>query len=182
MQCLGSYSKAKRTGKKINKPQRHEQPAERLKTGSKYIHVRTQATAKPLANVRILGIIRTRETGRTGMIVQRFPRNPEAHSAKHGTNDESKEIQECKADLLPVGEPHTLVHVEPENAGQTVGEPACEEGCDETEQVAEDRDRLGDDPSYNPEDASDGDPGADGNEIALVHAVGTTEDTQVDVF
>lgn len=136
----------------------------------------------PLANARILGIIRTRETGRTGMVVQRFPRNPETHSAKHGTNDESKEIQECKADLLPVGEPHTLVHVEPENAGQTVGEPACEEGCDETEQVAEDRDRLGDDPSYNPEDASDGDPGADGNEIALVHAVGTTEDTQVDVF
>lgn len=80
------------------------------------------------------------------MIVQRFPRNPKTHSAKHRTNPESKEVQECKADLLPVGEPHTLVHIEPENAGQTVGEPARKKSCDETEQVAEDRDRLCDDP------------------------------------
>lgn len=131
---------------KKDTPQRHKQPAVGLKTRSKYIHIRTQATAKALTNAKILGIIRTRETGRTGMIVQRLPRNPETHSAKHRTNHKSKEVQKCKADLLPVGEPYTLVHVEPENARQAVGEPACEESCDETEQVAEDGDRLGDDP------------------------------------
>jgi hypothetical protein len=53
---------------------------------------------------------------------------------------------------------------------------------DKTKKVAEDRNSFRDDPSKDPQPQSDTDPGAYSNQVALVHAVSTTEKTDIDVF
>lgn len=52
----------------------------------------------------------------------------------------------------------------------------------QAQKIAENRNGRSDDPSYDPETQTDADPRADGNPVALVHAVCSTEDTDVDVL
>ena len=51
-----------------------------------------------------------------------------------------------------------------------------------TEQVAEDGNRLGDNPGNDPEYKSQANPGTDTAEIALVHDIGVAEQADVDVL
>lgn len=97
-------------------------------------------------------------------------------------NGNIDEIEKREEDLPRRGEPNPSVHVQPEHAAEAVGEPGREERGDQTEQVAEDGDGLGDDPGEDPEEETDADPGADGDPVALVHAVGSAKDADVDVL
>lgn len=53
---------------------------------------------------------------------------------------------------------------------------------DQTQEVAEDGNRGCDDPGENPHAEGNSDPGADGDPVALVHAVCAAEDADVDVL
>lgn len=52
----------------------------------------------------------------------------------------------------------------------------------QAEKVTEDRNSFGDDPGEDPQTRGNTDPGADGDPVALVHAVSATENTDIDVF
>lgn len=53
---------------------------------------------------------------------------------------------------------------------------------DETQQVIENGDWLGNNPRDNPHANADGHPGADREEATAVHLIGSTEKAHVDVF
>lgn len=52
----------------------------------------------------------------------------------------------------------------------------------QAKKIAKHRNRLGDDPSDNPERQSDPDPGSHSRKIPLVYAIGASKDTGVDGF
>lgn len=87
-----------------------------------------------------------------------FPRSPQAQHAYHNTREEEAHV-ERKLDRLSLGlEPRTLVHPQPEDTRQAVGEPADEEGGNEAEQAVEDGDGFGNDHSEEPDPKGDADP------------------------
>jgi len=53
---------------------------------------------------------------------------------------------------------------------------------DQAQEVAEHRDSGGNDPRKNPHAECNADPRAPGDPVALVHAVGSLEDAQVDIL
>jgi hypothetical protein len=53
---------------------------------------------------------------------------------------------------------------------------------DQAQQVAEYRNGFGDDPGQDPQGQGNAHPGADGNPVALVHAVRSTENPNVDIL
>lgn len=92
--------------------------------------------------------------------------------------------------------------MQPEHSAQAECEPASEKGSlllllmyerwpmslrieytyNQAEKVTEDRNSFGDDPGKDPQTRGNTDPGADGDPVTLMHAVSTTEDTDIDVF
>lgn len=56
------------------------------------------------------------------------------------------------------------------------------ETYDQTQKVAENRNSLCDNPRNDPEAESDCDPGADGDPVTFVHAIGAAEESYVYVF
>lgn len=60
--------------------------------------------------------------------------------------------------------------------------PTSEERRDQTQQVIENRNRLGDNPRKQPHNRSDRNPGAGCDPVALVYAIAVAEDTDVDVL
>lgn len=62
-------------------------------------------------------------------------------------------------------------------------EPTGKERTDQTQQVAKGGNPLGNDPGNDPADQANSHPGADGDEIALAHALGVlAPDANVEVF
>lgn len=59
---------------------------------------------------------------------------------------------------------------------------SCSKTYDKTEQVAEDRDRVRNDPGNDPAGQADGNPRANRHEIPAMHAVCSAEDSDVDVL
>lgn len=125
--------------------------------------------------------------------------NPETTDADCRADNDKPEVGESEENLLEGVEVVAPVHVEPENAWQAEREPTGEQSAlerwldgprqerrrktyDQTEQVAEDGNRLGDDPRDDPECRRQANPGADAAGIALVHDVGVAEQTDVDVL
>ena len=99
-----------------------------------------------------------------------------------GPNAENHEIQPRQEHLpatLPIP---PFVQEEPECAAQAVGEPAGEQGTNQTQQIVEDGDGLGDDPGDGPEHADDDEPDAEAAPAGLGHAVGAPVFAHVDVL
>lgn len=92
---------------------------------------------------------------------------------------EDTDINDRECNLLRAAEPLAIVEEEPEDAAKAVREPGGEEGGDETEQVVEDGNGFGDDPSDDPEDGDDGDPGADREPGPLGHVFRAAEEADV---
>lgn len=72
--------------------------------------------------------------------------------------------------------------MQPVNTPETVTEPTGKQRADETQQVAENRDGVGNDPSDYPAGQANGHPGSDGNQVSAVHTVRAAEETNVDVL
>lgn len=111
-----------------------------------------------------------------------FPGDPKTQTAQRDTNSNSKEIQQSERNLLRRREPQTLVHIQPKDATEAVRKPTGEEGGDQAEQVTEHRYRGGNNPRHDPQCEGNTNPRSRRDPVALVHAVCSLENTQVDVF
>ena len=114
--------------------------------------------------------------------MDRPTRDVETKTTHAATNKNNHNIQDGESDFPGRRKPLASVDVQPVNTSKTVTEPTSEEGTDQTEEVAEYWDGIGDDPSDNPAAHADGDPGSDGCKVTAVHAVCSAEETDVDVF
>lgn len=74
------------------------------------------------------------------------------------TNPHNNQIKRRKHNLPPRRKIKSPIHIQPENATQTVREPTSEQGHDQTKEIIEDGDGFGDNPCHDPEDESDTDP------------------------
>lgn len=101
---------------------------------------------------------------------------------KHQTKQSNANIENGKKDLTGRGKPLAPVQVQPVNTGQTVAEPGGEQRTDQTVEVTEDRDGLGNDPGDNPAGNSETEPEADRALVLLVHQTGVGAETEVDVL
>lgn len=73
------------------------------------------------------------------------------------------------------------MHPKPEDTGKTVGEPTSKQSANETEEVIEDGDGLGDDHGQSPDTEGDTNPGESGKLGAADHVLGVAEDALEDV-
>lgn len=129
-----------------------------------------------------LSIIRTRKASTAGVIMKSFPGDPKTETTQRGANRNRKQIQASKGNLLWRGEPQTLIHVQPKDPTEAVGKPTSKQRGNQAEQVTEHGNRRGNNPRQDPQRESNADPRSRGDPIALVHAVCTLEDTQVDIL
>lgn len=129
-----------------------------------------------------LSIIRTRKASTAGVIVKSFPGDPKTKATQRGANRNSKEIQASKGNLLRRREPQTLIHEQPKDSTEAVGKPTSKQRSNQAEQVTEHGNGRGNNPRQDPQPESNTDPRSRGDPIALVHAVCTLEDTQVDIL
>ena len=72
--------------------------------------------------------------------------------------------------------------MQPVDTTETVGEPASEQGTDQTVQVAEDGNGFGNDPGNHPAGDTEGNPDSNGLVAALVNQVGLGAEAEVDVL
>jgi len=66
------------------------------------------------------------------------------------TKENNGHVENSKRNLARRGKPLAGIQVQPVNSGQTVAEPAGEQGTDQTVQVAEDGNSLSDNPGHDP--------------------------------
>lgn len=67
-------------------------------------------------------------------------------------------------------------------APQLTSKPTRKKRRNQTQQIIENRNRLGDNPRQDPDCESNSHPGSCGDQIARVHAIAVAEETDVDVF
>lgn len=96
------------------------------------------------------GIVGTSPGRSRRALIDRLARDIQTQTTNSTGDAQDNQVDNEQDHLLPVGKPLALVHDDPEDGGESVAEPAAEEGADQTEQVVEDRDRLGDDPRDGP--------------------------------
>lgn len=92
------------------------------------------------------GIVGTSPGRSRRALIDRLARDIQTQTTNSTGDAQDNQVDNEQDHLLPVGKPLALVHDDPEDGGESVAEPASEQGADQAEQVVEDRDRLGDDP------------------------------------
>ena len=98
------------------------------------------------------------------------------------TNAENHDIQSRQEHLPPTLPIAPLIQEQPERAAQAVREPAGKQRADQTQQIVEDGDGLGDDPGHRPEHGDDADPDAEAAPAGLGHAIRAPVLAHVDIF
>lgn len=129
-----------------------------------------------------LGIASTRETVAGRVVMDSLARHIKTQATHTTTNQNDAHIHNSECDLARRREPLAFVDMQPVHTAQSVTEPTSEQRADQTEQVTEDGNSIGDDPGNHPASETNGDPGSNGNQITLMHAVSSTEQTDVDVL
>ena len=114
--------------------------------------------------------------------MNRSTRDVETKTTHAATNTHHQDVHDGEADLSWGREPLAIIDVQPVDARKTITEPTGEEGADQTQQVAEHGDRIGNDPGDDPARHTNRHPGSNGGQVAAVHAVGSAEDADVDVL
>ena len=87
-----------------------------------------------------------------------------------------------KIALKPSASYVSLEHRSRDCSRGLTGKPTSEERRDQTQQIIENRNSLGDNPRKQPHNRSDRNPGAGCDPVALVHAITVAEKTDVDVL
>lgn len=108
--------------------------------------------------------------------------NPETQGTDHDTENKQAHVAQGEEDLHRRGEVLAFVDVKPKDTGKTESEPTDKESADQTEQVAEHGDGLGNDPGNDPEDDGQTDPDTNALPIPLVHQLGSTKHAHVNVL
>lgn len=129
-----------------------------------------------------LGIASAREAVVGGAIMNSLAGNVKAKTTHATTNQNNDHVHNSECNLPRRGEPLALVDMQPVHTTQTVTEPTSEQRANQTQQITEDGNGIGNDPGDNPASKSDANPGANSNHVTLVHAVSATEHTDVDVL
>jgi hypothetical protein len=114
--------------------------------------------------------------------VNRLTRDVKTKPTHATTDQHNAHVESGEEDLARRGEPVAPVHVQPVDTGETVTEPGSEQGANQTQQVAEDGDSVGDNPGNDPAGETDENPGAVRGQVAAVHTVSAAEETDVDVL
>ena len=117
-----------------------------------------------------------------GVLGQLGTRCVETNNADDDTQQHQNDVAAEEENSLGSGEPLALHDVKPHDTGKSVTEPRSEQSGDETEQVAEVGNRLGQDPCDEPDTEDDGEPGRSGNDTTAVKVLGASEETNVDVL
>jgi hypothetical protein len=109
-------------------------------------------------------------------------RDIETKATHASTNQNDTHVDSSEHNLPGRREPSPLVDVQPVHTTKAVTEPTSEKRANQTQQVTEDRNSIGNDPGDHPASQGNGNPGANGCQITLVHAVSSSEDADVDVL
>lgn len=129
-----------------------------------------------------LGIASAREAVVRGVIMNSLAGNVKAKTTDATTNQNNAHVHNSENNLPRRGEPPALVDVQPVHTTKTVTEPTSEQRANQTQQITEDGNGIGNDPGNNPAGKTNANPGANGNQVTLVHAVSAAEQTDVDVL
>lgn len=124
----------------------------------------------------------TAEAVAVGVLVDSGARSIQAKNAQRQTEAGNANVEDAEEDLAGRGEPLAAVEVEPVDTGETVAEPGSEKSTDQTVQVTEDRNSLGDDPRNDPASHTKTNPETDGTLVALVHQIRLGAEAEVDVL
>jgi hypothetical protein len=117
-----------------------------------------------------------------GILGQLGTRGIKTNNADNDTQKHQDDVAAEEENLLGAAEPTALHDVKPHDTGESVTEPRSEQSGNETEQVAEVGDGLGQDPCDEPDTEDDGEPGGSGDHTATVEVLSASEDTDVDVL
>lgn len=109
-------------------------------------------------------------------------RSIQSKHAQRQAKERNSNIDHSQEDLPRRGKPLAVVQVQPVDTTETVAKPAREESTDQTVQVAEDGDGLGNNPGDNPAADAETEPEADGLPTAGVEQVRFCAQTEVDVL
>ena len=129
-----------------------------------------------------LSVVLAGKAGSACVIVDGSAGGIQAKNTQRQTEEGNSDVENGECDLARRGEPLAGVQVQPVDTGQTVAEPTGEEGTDQTVQVAEDGDGLGDNPGDDPAGDAQTEPQADGLPAARVDQVGLCGQAEVDVL
>lgn len=109
-------------------------------------------------------------------------RGIQAKHAQSQPKQRNADIKHRQEDLLRRREPLPVVQMQPVDTAETVAEPAREERTDQTVQVTEDGDGLGNDPGDDPAGDAETEPETDGLPTARVQQVRLGAQAEVDVL
>jgi hypothetical protein len=109
-------------------------------------------------------------------------RDVKTKTAHATTNQDDQKVHDGEGNLPRRREPLALVDVQPVHTTKTVTEPTSEQGANQTQQIAENGNCIGNDPRNDPASESNTDPRANGNCVTLVHAISATEQADVNVL
>jgi hypothetical protein len=114
--------------------------------------------------------------------VNSLARDIKTKTTHAATNQNDTHVDNSEHNLPRRREPSPLVNVQPVDTAKAVTEPTSKKRANQTQQVTKDRNSIGNDPGDNPASEGNGNPGANGYHITLVHAVGSSEHADVDVL
>lgn len=106
----------------------------------------------------------------------------QTHKANDATQKNQYQIHEGQSNFLGTSGACAPVDVEPTDTRKTVREPRSKESRDETEEIREDWNRLGNDPGDSPWSNCESDPRSSCNPTSAVQVFRSGENTEVDVF
>jgi hypothetical protein len=124
----------------------------------------------------------TGEAAAAGIVVNSCTRSIQSKDTQDQAKEGDGNVENGETDLAGTGKPLAVVEVQPVDTGETVAEPGSEESTDQTVQITEDRNGLGDDPRNNPARNSKSDPETDGALVTLVHQARLGAETEVNVL
>jgi hypothetical protein len=131
---------------------------------------------------RRLSVASAREAIAGSIVVDSLARNIETKTAHAATDQDDQNIDNGEENLPRGREPLALVDVQPVHTTKTVTEPTSKQRADQRQKIAEDGNSISNDPGDDPAGECDGNPGSDGSQVALVHAIGSTEEADIDVL
>jgi hypothetical protein len=129
-----------------------------------------------------LSIASAREAVAGSIVVDSLARNIETKTTHAATDQDDQNIDNGEENLPRGREPLALVDVQPVDTTKTVTEPTSKQRADQRQEIAEHRNSVSNDPGDDPTGECDGNPGSDGSQVALVHAIGSTEEADIDVL